>query len=310
MGLASYIQTLNVLGDESRLRLCALLHQGEMRVTDLVRVTGLSQSRVSTHLGRLREAGLVEDRRDGQQSFYALTIDRLDPAALSLLQEAIGCSDPTLEHDRTRLRELRAERTGDPLDVDIERDYSPGRSWRSLCLGLAAGLDFGDVLDIGCGDGSASVCVAPRCRTLSCIDSDPGKIEQARRRLNSFEHAEAQVADAHALPFPEASFDVALMFHTLTYTEDPAATLGECARVLRPRGRVLILCLDEHHRQDLTRRYHERHPGFAPERLRVLLDDAGLTPLQADVVCRENRKPHLNVVLAVGRKPSSEDVRP
>ena len=51
MSLAHYVDTLNLLGDESRIRLCALLRERELSVTDLVRVTGISQSRVSTHLG-------------------------------------------------------------------------------------------------------------------------------------------------------------------------------------------------------------------------------------------------------------------
>ena len=71
MSLSPYVDTLNLLGDESRLRLCALLRERELCVTDLVRVTGMAQSRVSTHLGRLREAGFVRDRRNGTQCFYA-----------------------------------------------------------------------------------------------------------------------------------------------------------------------------------------------------------------------------------------------
>ena len=69
MSLSAYVDTLNLLGDESRLRLCALLRERELCVTDLVRVTGIAQSRVSTHLGRLREAGFVHDRRNGTQCF-------------------------------------------------------------------------------------------------------------------------------------------------------------------------------------------------------------------------------------------------
>jgi SAM-dependent methyltransferase len=65
MNLAQHVDTLNLLGDESRIRLCVLLRGRELCVTDLVRVTGIAQSRVSTHLGRLREAGFVRDRRQG-----------------------------------------------------------------------------------------------------------------------------------------------------------------------------------------------------------------------------------------------------
>src|SRR6516225_3309582 len=112
MDLAQYVDTLNLLGDESRLRLCALLRERELSVTDLVRVTGISQSRVSTHLARLREGGFVRDRRDGQYAYYALASEALPQTARALLDEAVSADDPTLEGDRKRLAELDAERRG------------------------------------------------------------------------------------------------------------------------------------------------------------------------------------------------------
>src|SRR6476620_11288589 len=109
MGLAQYVETLNLLGDENRLRLCALLREHELSVTDLVRVTGIAQSRVSTHLARLREAGFVRDRKDGQRSFYALGKDSLPGTAKVFLEEAVGSGDPTLERDRRQLSALEEE---------------------------------------------------------------------------------------------------------------------------------------------------------------------------------------------------------
>ncbi len=110
--LSGYVSTLHILGDESRIRLCALLRERDLSVTDLVRVTGLSQSRVSTHLARLREGGFVRDRRDGPRCFYALASDSLPAAAKAVLEEAASSSDATLEGDRLRLGELEAERRG------------------------------------------------------------------------------------------------------------------------------------------------------------------------------------------------------
>lgn len=306
--LSQYVETLNLLGDESRLRLCALLTERELRVTDLVKVTGLSQSRVSTHLGRLRDAGYVLDRRDGPQSFYRLAPDAVPTAARAFLQEAVGSPDPTLEGDRERLADLEAERrgdAGDTLDIDLTRDYSPGRSWQSLALGIAPLLRLGDVLDVGCGDGSGAACVAPHCRTLTCIDTDVRMVRAAERRLARFEHARVERADAEKMPFDEASFDDILLFHTLTYARHPARTVKECARVLRPGGRIVILCLDRHRQQQVTERYGERHPGFSPEAVRKLLASAGLRVASSEVAFRESRKPHLQVVLAVADKPKT-----
>ena len=299
-----YIDALTLLGDENRIRLCALLRDRELCVTDLVRVTGIAQSRVSTHLGRLREAGLVRDRRQGPQSFYGLVADSLPAAVRTCLDEIAASGDPTLDGDQARLRELEAERRGDvPEHVDdLEREYSPGRSWQSLTVGIAALLRLGDVLDVGSGDGAAAAALAPYCRSLTCVDTNERLIGVACERLARHANVHAQVADAHALPFGDAAFDSVLVFHTLTYAEHPARVLKECARVLRPGGRLVVLCLDEHRQSEVTARYGERHAGFSPRALRGLLARAGLTVVSAQVAARELKKPHLQVVLAIADK--------
>ena len=59
VSLADSTSLLSLLADATRVRLLALLHEEELSVAELTKVTELSQSRVSTHLGKLREAGLV-----------------------------------------------------------------------------------------------------------------------------------------------------------------------------------------------------------------------------------------------------------
>lgn len=303
--LSRYADTLSLLGDESRLRLCALLQDRELCVADLVRVTGISQPRVSTHLGRLRDAGVVRDRRQGAHSFYTLATERLPAAARTLLAEAAHAQDPTLDGDRARLVALDLERRNGLAEYapdELERYYSPGRSWQSLAVGIAALLRLGDVLDVGSGDGAAASAIAPYCRSLVCVDASARMVEQTAERLAPFPHASVREADVHDLPFEAASFDSILLFHTLTYAARPARALSECARVLRPGGRLVVLCLDRHRRQDVTAKYGERHPGFAPRSVRRLLGAAGLDVLTAEVACRESKKPHLQVVLAIAEK--------
>jgi ArsR family transcriptional regulator len=313
MNLSHTVETLTLLGDESRLRLCALLSERELCVTDLVRVTGLSQSRVSTHLGRLRDAGFVRDRRQGTQAFYALDSAALPPTVKSVLDDAADSSDPTLRGDQQRLRELEAERRGGLPELvadDLERYYSPGRTWQSLAAGIAGLLKLGDVLDVGSGDGAAAAMLAPYCRSLTCVDLNPKLVTAAELRLRRFVHVETEVADVHELPFRASSFDAVTLFHTLTYAERPAEALRECTRVLRPGGRLVLLCLDQHEHHEVTARYGERHPGFSPKAVRGLLSGAGLAVDACSVACREARKPHLQVVLATADKPrASKDKR-
>jgi SAM-dependent methyltransferase len=307
MDLSGTVGTLNILGDESRIRLCALLRDRELSVTDLVRVTGISQSRVSTHLARLREGGFVRDRKDGPRSFYALAKDSLPGAAKVVLDEAAASDDPTLEGDQRRLSELEADRRGalpDSFAGEMERHYSPGRTWQSLAVGLSALLDLGDVLDVGSGDGAVAGYVAPYSKSLVCVDTDPRMIDAAKERFAARRgSAKALVADVHDLPFRPASFDSVLLFHTLTFAEKPQRALDECARVLRPNGRLVVLALDAHEQAEVTAQYGERHPGFKPRALKSLLSRAGLETTFCDVACREPKKPHFQVVLAVARKP-------
>ncbi len=312
MDLSHCVETLNLLGDESRIRLCALLRERELRVTDLVRITGIAQSRVSTHLGRLREAGFVRDRRDGSQAFYALALDTLPGTAKAILDEAAESADPTLEGDQKRLLELDAERRGslpESFTGEMERHYSPGRTWQSLAAGFAALLRLGDVLDVGSGDGAAAVYLAPYCRSLTCIDTNARMIDAASERLAKHPNVRAMVADAHDLPFDDASFDSTVVFHTLTYAKHAGRVLEECARVLRPGGRVVVLSLDQHKQREITAPYGERQPGFAPRALRALLTRAGFAVTSCEVASREAKKPHFQVVLAIADKLKSPPVK-
>jgi len=312
MTIAQTIGTLTLLGDESRLRLCALLRERELSVSEIVKVTGISQSRVSTHLAKLREGGFVRDRRDGAHAFYALATDGFSSAAAAVLDEATSGADPTLEGDKARLRALLSEQKGalpDAFAGEMERHYSPGRTWSSLALGLASLLELGDVLDVGAGDGAVAALVAPRCRSLTCVDTNDRMITAAKRRLARAKNVTVAAADAEALPFLPASFDAALVFHTLTYAARPQRVLDECARVLRPGGRLVLLSLDEHHMHEVTLPYGERHSGFSPRALRGMLTRSGLTTTSCEVVVREAKKPHFQVVLGTATKAESPPKR-
>ena len=82
VSLESTLDVLHLLGDETRVRLLALLEDNELTVAELTAVLELPQSRVSTHLGRLKEAGLLRDRRAGVSSYY--TVKALAEPAQSL----------------------------------------------------------------------------------------------------------------------------------------------------------------------------------------------------------------------------------
>jgi len=68
--------TLKTLSDPTRLRLLALVMREELSVAELQEILGMGQSRISSQLALLRQAGLVSDRREGKKAFYSLLLER------------------------------------------------------------------------------------------------------------------------------------------------------------------------------------------------------------------------------------------
>ena len=79
--------------------------------------------------------------------------------------------------------------------------------------------------------------------------------------------------------------------------------------MLRPGGRLVLLSLDQHRQTEVTAPYGERHPGFSPRTLRAMLSRAGLAVDSCGVACREAKKPHFQVVLAIAGKARARSAR-
>src|SRR5215467_16057732 len=84
LGLAATTDLLHLFGDPTRIRLLALLARHQLTVAELTAILEVAQSRVSTHLGKLREAGLLRDRRNGASTVYGLNDGAMPVAARSL----------------------------------------------------------------------------------------------------------------------------------------------------------------------------------------------------------------------------------
>ncbi len=301
-------QLLHLFGDATRMRLCALLAGRELTVADVVRVTELPQSRVSTHLGKLREAGVLRDRRVGVQTFYALNDGAMPDSARKVWELLDGqLRDDVIEGDRRRAEQLLRARDAeapwpDRVAGQMERHYSPGRTWDSTLRGMVRLLRLGDVLDAGSGDGVIAELVAPRARSVTCLDRSSRVLEAARERLGRHPHLRFVLGDIEALELPDASFDQVLCFHALTYVGSPGKAVRELARVLRPGGDLVLATLDRHAHMDVASAYHHVQAGFAPRQLRGWLEDAGLTVELCEVTSRERQPPYFQVVTAHARK--------
>jgi demethylmenaquinone methyltransferase/2-methoxy-6-polyprenyl-1,4-benzoquinol methylase len=112
--------------------------------------------------------------------------------------------------------------------------------WRSY---LVSRLEVGHedtVLDVASGTGAVALEIVRRygARVVG-VDQSAAMLEEARRRVG--DRIELHEARAEALPFKDASFDALTFTYLLRYVDDPAATMRELARVVRPGGRVAML---------------------------------------------------------------------
>jgi ArsR family transcriptional regulator len=308
MDLEGWSTRLKVFADATRVRLLALLEREELTVAELSAITRLAQPRVSTHLARLKEAGLVRDRRAGVSAYYRFDHAALDPAQRALWQAVGGGSDdPLLRQDAERVPAVLATRAADQnwadsVAGDMERHYSPGRTWEALARSALPLLEPGDVLDIASGDGVLAELLAPHAGRYVCIDASPRVVAAAAERLQRFDNVEVREGDMHALPLDDASFDLVVLMHALTYAGKPAQAVAEAARVLRPGGQLLLSSLARHEHRAVVEAYGHVNLGFSERDLRRFLDRAGLDLVSSETVTREKRPPHFEVISLIARK--------
>ncbi len=301
MQLEDWSACLRVLADPTRVRLLALLEREELTVAELAAVTRLAQPRVSTHLARLKEAALVRDRRAGVSAYYRFSddLDGAEAALWRVLRE--GTDDPLLRQDAERLPAVLAMRAADQnwadsVAGDMERHYSPGRTWEAMARATLPLLVPGDVLDIASGDGVLAELLAPHAKSYVCVDASERVVSAARERLKPHRNVRVLIGDMHALELPNASFDLALLMQALTYSERPAAAVAEAARLLRPGGRLVVTSLARHEHRDAVEPYGHANLGFTTRELVKMAEKSKLRVASCEVVTREKRAPHFEVL--------------
>lgn len=308
--LQSATHHFRLLADPTRIRLLLLLDREELSVAELAAITQLAQPRVSTHLAKLKEAGLVSDRRDGVFVYYRIATAFSDPGLLALWQLLRqNADDPLIQQDQQRIAQVLSSRAGtwaDSVAGDMERHYSPGRTWEATARGLVLLLEPGDVLDIASGDGVLAELLAPCSRSIVCLDISERVAEAGRRRLRASRNVSFEVGDMHELPLDDACFDTVLLMHALTYTPDPARVFEEAARVLRPGGKLLAVTLQRHRHQKAVEPYNHVNLGFTTRQLERLSSDAGLQVRSCTVSAVEKRTPNFSVLSLMAVRPDSK----
>jgi|SRR5687767_1898846 ubiquinone/menaquinone biosynthesis C-methylase UbiE/DNA-binding transcriptional ArsR family regulator len=276
---------LGTLADATRSRILLLLEGTELTVGELCLVMQLPQSTVSRHLKILSDEGWITSRESGTSRFYMLVPGRLDPFAKRLWQvvrEQVSSSSAAQQDSRRRESVLSVRR------VKMQSFFSGvAANWdqmRTELIGsrtdLLAMMDLLDddwtVGDLGCGTGHLSETLAPVVRRVVAVDESGAMLNAARKRLSAFDNVDVRSGSVEALPVEDGELDVALLFMVTHFVLEPAKVLAEVQRTLGPGGRLVIMDLTSHERQEYSLQMGHVWQGFSEEQMRSWVTEAGL----------------------------------
>ena len=301
---------LTALADPTRSRMLLLLERHELTVSELCAVLQLPQSTASRHLKTLGDEGWVVNRSEGTSRLYTMAPSRLDAPGRRLwdaVREPLAAS-PAAAHDEGRLRSVLEARRAKSQEYfstaagQWDRVRTELFGARTDLVALLALLDDRWIVgDLGCGTGSLSATLAPFVARVVAVDASAPMLDAARERLGSLvvpsagapgqpraqRGVELRQGELEALPIADGELDAALLSLVLHYVPDPARAIAEAARVVRPGGRVLLVDMLPHARDEYRQSMGHVWQGFTPAQVTQWLDAAGLErprviPLPAD----------------------------
>jgi ArsR family transcriptional regulator len=308
------ISWMTALSDEVRLRLLRVLERHELGVAELCDIVQLPQSTVSRHLKVLAEQGWIRHRRFGTTHLYRLSLEEQDSSARRLWLIAREQTETwaTARNDALRLERRLRERQADSQAFfagaagewdQIRREYY-GTDFTQAAL-LALLPKEWTVVDLGCGTGTVMEALAPHLGRVIGVDASAAMLKAARKRCEGAENVEFHRADLSRVPLPDSCCDAGLILLTLTYVPDPAGVVREAARLLKPSGKLVVVDLLPHDRDDFRRQMEQVHAGFSLDKVNRWLTDAGLAQVRAGPISPETGAKGPSLFLATGVRGAS-----
>ncbi len=314
LSLDNLLASLRAAGESTRVRLLALLAEGELTVKDITTILGQSQPRISRHLKLLSEARLIQRFPEGAWVYYRLSEGAAADMARDILAH-LSAEDPVLAGDRSRRESIRKAQAEKAASYFAEN----ARSWdavRSLhvaeeavemaMLEILGERPVRNFLDLGTGTARVLELFADRYDRALGIDANPSMLSVARANLDKSGIRQAQVrqGDIYALPVAADSFDIVTVHQVLHYLDDPGRALQEAARTLRPGGQLLVVDFAPHSHEFLRDDFAHRRLGFPHEEISGWLKSAGLELVDVrDLEPEHNDSGELTVTLWLGRDP-------
>jgi ubiquinone/menaquinone biosynthesis C-methylase UbiE len=299
------------LADTTRSRILLLLDRRELTVSELCGILQLPQSTVSRHLKALADSGWIAARAEGTSHLYTMTRDELDASARRLwllVREQVGPS-PAAAQDQRRLHAALAERRTKSQEFfsssagqwDRVRDELFGDRFH-----LAAFAAFADrewvAGDLGCGTGQVTAALAPFVARVIAVDASAAMLQAAKKRLQGLDNIDLRRGELEALPIDEGRLDAATLMLVLHYVPEPERALAEVARVLKPHGRLIIVDMQPHDRENYRQQMGHVWLGFSDEQLQRLLTEAGFEDARVVALRPDARAKGPGLFVATGRK--------
>lgn len=309
-GLDKLVEILKAAGEETRLRLLALLAQGELSVKDLTDILGQSQPRVSRHLKLLADAGLIVRHAEGSWAYYRFADGDEKVQIIRALVMRIDRDDEVFGADMWALEQVqKARRTqADTYFSQIAENWDRLRNLHVPDAAVEAGIIevLGDkkidhLVDLGTGTGRMLELLSSHYARATGIDSAREMIAIARAKLAAaaISHAHVQLGDIGQLDPGVAGADLVVLHQVLHYFDDPGQVLLQAAKVLKPDGRVLIVDFGPHELEFLRSGHAHRRLGLPGEQMAGWARAAGLKITQDRTFTHADTKAGLTVCLWV-----------
>lgn len=281
---APILDHMTALADPTRCRMLMLLEKQELTVSELCAVLQMPQSTVSRHLKTLSDDDWVTSRRDGTSRFYSMPLDDLDSAAKRLwpiIREQVASTTGASQDDR-RLRGVLTRRRAKSQEFFATAaggwDHLRGELFGDeFFLWAVLGLIDPTLVvgDLGCGTGQLTETVAPYVRRVISVDGSTDMLDAARHRLGGAKNVELRQGDLENLPIDSGELDVAMLSLVLHYSPSPARALSEVGRVVRKGGRVLVVDMLPHDREEYQQQMGHVWLGFSDKQISRFLTGAG-----------------------------------
>jgi ubiquinone/menaquinone biosynthesis C-methylase UbiE len=298
------------LSDPTRLRLLRVLERHELGVAELCHVLQLPQSSVSRHLKVLGDQGFVDGRAHKTTRLYRMDLDgHTGLKRLWALAKEQTEGWATVQQDQLRLTQHLAERqpaaqaffAGAAGTWDRLRTELYGEAFTQAALLSLLPAEW-TVADLGCGTGQVASLLAPCVKQVIGVDQSAAMLKAAAKRTAAFDNVELRRGSLEALPLEPASCDAALLLLALTYVTEEAAVAAELGRVVRPGGRVVVVDLLRHDRDDFRREMGQHSNGFTPGALAELLTAAGFRDVTSRPLPPETKAKGPALLLAAGTR--------